>query len=128
MDEDEDTDKDKDEWDDTWLRATEDGYGNPIAIEILDHFLDLPPCTSAAVRLLRGLEYRPLHLPVRDPERRIFDRDYTEDLRDALVLWLRGDREGVKLPDGVSKDYGEPRLEQITYEKAQGTFLLPWCS
>lgn len=115
-------DSDNDNSNDAWLKTTGDCYGNPIAIEILDHFLELPPCKSAFVHPLRGLEDRRSHLRRHDPEGRIFDGQYYDDLCAALEFWLKGDRDGIELPAGISKDYGEPRLEQMAYQKRWGRF------
>jgi hypothetical protein len=93
---------------DTWSRMRADEFMTPVVMEILDHFIDLPPCKSGEVRALRGLVPRRDGVPRRTPEYRIFDDLYMTDLFKALELWLHGDREGVKLlPKDVAK--GEPR-------------------
>ena len=117
---DSDNPDDSDDYDDTWLRTDDRYSGNPIAIEILDYFVVLPPCKSAVVRPLRGLDHRRPYLPRHDPERRIFDGSYMEDLCVALGLWLKGDRDGIEFPNGESEFYGEPRLEQIAYQERRG--------
>jgi uncharacterized protein YaeQ len=68
---------------------------------------------------LRGLQRRREHLPHHDPEGRIFDKDYTKGLCAALEMWLKGERDGIELPVGISK-YGEPRLEQMAYQERKG--------
>lgn len=102
----------------TWLRNAGDEYGTPIVVEILDHFLDLPRCKSFSVSLPYGLELRQSYLPRDDPEKRIFDRMYAADLCAALELWMGGEREGMELPAGISR-HGEPRLEQLAYQKRE---------
>ena len=101
---------------DRWLQITGDNYGNPIAIEILDYFLELLLCKSGKIHTLGGLRSRRALIEQYDPQRRISDKDYMIDLCKALRLWLTGDRDGIKLPDGVGKKYGAPRLEQIAYQ------------
>jgi hypothetical protein len=105
---------------DTWLKTVKGHHGNAIATEILDHFLDLPPCKSAAVRPLSGLADRCKRLPRHSPEDRIFDGLYMDDLCCALDFWLNGKRDGIKLSAGLSKKYGEPRLEQLAYRLDKG--------
>lgn len=72
--------EDHNDYGDTWLRTVNDHYGNPIAVELLDYFLTLPPCRSATVFPLDGPSTRRHHLPRHDPKARIFDEDYMEDL------------------------------------------------
>jgi hypothetical protein len=108
------------EYEETWLRHSDDYFGIPIAIQILQHFLTLPPCKSAVVHPLRGLVERCECLPRHDPEARIFDKDYMEDMCSALGLWLKGERDGIELPRTVSQVYGEARLEQLAYRRHKG--------
>lgn len=76
----------------TWLSTTGDHHENPIAIEILDHLLDLPSCKKAAIMTMRGLLLRRGYRPRHDPKGRIFDSDYMLDLWRTLELWMRGER------------------------------------
>lgn len=99
-----------------WLRTTGDRYRNPIVVDILDHFLALPPCKSALVYPVGGLEKSMQYLPRHDPKRRIFDQDYMNEICEELELWLKGDRDGIDL-DNEGWDHGLPNLEQIAWRK-----------
>jgi hypothetical protein len=104
---------------DTWLRVTPDSFG-PIVVEILDHFLDLPPCRHFSIREMNGVEYcgiRQRH----NVKRRVFDYDYMTDILDTIRLWMTGERDGVELPK-EENDWFETRLEQLAYTYKDGKF------
>ena len=110
--------EDDDDEADKWLRSTGDRHRiSPIAIDILDHFLELPPCMAARVSSITCLDgNRPSRMPRYDPDGRLFDRVYMDDCCRALGFWLDGDRNGIKMPIGEGEEHGEPRLEQIAYQ------------
>lgn len=94
--------RDSADYEDAILQTTGDFYGNPITIEILDHFLDLPLCKSAVVKSLNGsMGGRVLYRPRQNPEEREFDILYMWNMHRALERWLMGDRD-VELPQGLS--------------------------
>lgn len=98
---------------DIWLRV--DGYV-PVVTELLDFFLDLPPCKAAHVQPIEHLSRRQRGVPRHHPKFRIFDDEYTIDICEALQYWLRGKRDGIELTRGRSI-FGEARLEVLAYER-----------
>ena len=106
-----------DEYGESWLRRSDDYCEIPIAIQILEHFLSLPPCKSATVHPLSGLSERRDCIPRRDRKARIFDRDYMEDMCSALGTWLKGDRDGIEMSRTVGQTCGESTLEQLAYQR-----------
>lgn len=98
----------------------DNNIGNPVIVEILDHFLDVPPCRFAELQLVQGVDFREGGGLAHEPDARIFDTIYMSNVSPALELWLMGVRKDVKLPAGVCRDHGESRLEQLAYHSYEG--------
>jgi hypothetical protein len=101
----------------TWLRVSHTSTG-PIVADILDHFLDLPPCRYFSVRPLGGVSWCRIW-ETHNPKSRVFDRSYMTDILDAIRLWMNGDSDDDDLPRTKS-EWFEPRLEQLAYSRRDG--------
>ena len=87
----------------------------PIPVLLLEPFLKLPPCQSAVVHAPYKLQ---LDLASCDYDRerppKKFDAGYGGCIATALERWLRGDREGITLPQGFD-ELGRLPLEQLAF-------------
>lgn len=93
-------------------------YSDPVAVWILDFFLQLLVCKSARVKGLKKLENDVLATDDtrQVPSRMCFDASYFISICWALESWLQGVRDGFTLAQGRDR-YGRPPLEQLAYIK-----------
>ena len=134
-DDDDEEDDDEDDWDDgspmyrhrffdlydNKLKVLPGYHRGPLVVEILEYFLELPPCKSANIYPLTGLALRRDDLPHHNYYKQIFDDVYMRDMCTSLEIWLRRHRDGMSAYGLYDRPrFGECRLEYLAYRPFYG--------